>query len=217
MHALFAESFRSTEASAKSTAAPGWFGSRQHFNQPRLDLAGIPEIRGFGIAACFLERAIAELHPVTVAVVGPRVCVLEALHRQRSIRRRFCSSMMTASRCLSGHVVFIDIIAMNPGWLIAALLVRGVGDKLVQALKKRAKAQGCSAEAEQQAILTAALMEPPRRKLAELHTAMPDVGIDTGIGCQNGIDLATDVLDRHQRDQRSPQRSPTVSFNDHDR
>lgn len=61
---------------------------------------------------------------------------------------------------------------------MADLLVRGVDDSLVQALKKRAGAHGCSAEAEHRAILAAALLEPPRRNLAELLTAMPDVGLD---------------------------------------
>ena len=47
------------------------------------------------------------------------------------------------------------------------LLVRGVDDDLVQALKKRAGAHGRSQEAELWAILAAALLSPPRRNLAE--------------------------------------------------
>ena len=58
------------------------------------------------------------------------------------------------------------------------LLVRGVYDGLVQALKKRAGAHGRSQEAELRAILAAALLSPPRRNLAELLAAMPDVGVD---------------------------------------
>ena len=61
---------------------------------------------------------------------------------------------------------------------MADLLVRGVDDGIVQALKKRAGAHGRSAEAEHRAILTAALMSPPRRNLAELLASMPDVGLD---------------------------------------
>jgi plasmid stability protein len=61
---------------------------------------------------------------------------------------------------------------------MADLLVRGVDDSLVQALKKRASSHGRSAEAEHRAILAAALLEPPRRNLAELLAAMPDVGLD---------------------------------------
>ena len=58
------------------------------------------------------------------------------------------------------------------------LLVRSVDDALIQALKKRAGAHGHSQEAELRAILSAALLSPPRRNLAELLAAMPDVGVD---------------------------------------
>ena len=58
------------------------------------------------------------------------------------------------------------------------LLVRSVDDALIQALKKRAGAHGRSQEAELRAILSAALLSPPRRNLAELLAAMPDVGVD---------------------------------------
>jgi plasmid stability protein len=61
---------------------------------------------------------------------------------------------------------------------MADLLVRGVDDGIVQALKKRAGAHGRSAEAEHLVILAAALMSPPRRNLAELLGSMPDVGLD---------------------------------------
>jgi len=61
---------------------------------------------------------------------------------------------------------------------MADLLVRGVEDALVRALKKRAGAHGRSAEAEHRAILAGALLNPPRRNLAELLAAMPDVGSD---------------------------------------
>ena len=59
---------------------------------------------------------------------------------------------------------------------MADLLVRGVDDALVQALKKRAGAHGRSQEAELRAILAAALLSPPRRNLAELLAAMPELG-----------------------------------------
>jgi len=61
---------------------------------------------------------------------------------------------------------------------MADLLVRGVDESVVQALKKRAGAHGRSAEAEHRAILAAALLTPPRRNLADLLAAMPDVGRD---------------------------------------
>jgi plasmid stability protein len=61
---------------------------------------------------------------------------------------------------------------------VADLLVRGVEEALVQALKKRAGAHGVSQEAELRAILADALLSPPRRTLAEVLAAMPDVGHD---------------------------------------
>ena len=75
------------------------------------------------------------------------------------------------------------------------LLVRGVDDDLVQALKKRAGAHGRSQDAELRAILAAALLSPPRRSLAELLAAMPDVGVDAD--CQRLDDqaAAADVFD----------------------
>jgi plasmid stability protein len=75
------------------------------------------------------------------------------------------------------------------------LLVRGVYDGLVQALKKRAGAHGRSQEAELRAILAAALLSPPRRNLAELLAAMPDVGVDADFQRQDDQAVASDVFD----------------------
>ena len=75
------------------------------------------------------------------------------------------------------------------------LLVRGVDDDLVQALKKRAGAHGRSPEAELRAILAAALLSPPRRNLAELLAAMPDVGVDADFQRQDDQAAAADVFD----------------------
>ena len=75
------------------------------------------------------------------------------------------------------------------------LLVRGVDDDLVQALKKRAGAHGRSQEAELRAILAAALLSPPRRNLAELLAAMPDVGVDADFQRQDDQAAAADVFD----------------------
>jgi plasmid stability protein len=75
------------------------------------------------------------------------------------------------------------------------LLVRGVDDELVQALKKRAGAHGRSQEAELRAILAAALLSPPRRNLAELLAAMPDVGVDADFQRQDDQAAAADVFD----------------------
>lgn len=62
---------------------------------------------------------------------------------------------------------------------MADLLVRGIDDALVRALKEQAVAHGCSAEAEHRAILSAALTRARKRPLAEVLAAMPDVGTDT--------------------------------------
>ena len=58
------------------------------------------------------------------------------------------------------------------------LLVRGVDDELVRALKERAGAHGRSAEAEHRAILMAALARPRRRTFAQVLASMPDVGLE---------------------------------------
>lgn len=58
------------------------------------------------------------------------------------------------------------------------LLVRGVDDEIVRALKERAAAHGRSAEAEHREILAAALARPRRRSFAEVLASMPDVGAD---------------------------------------
>ena len=75
------------------------------------------------------------------------------------------------------------------------LLVRGVDDDLVQALKKRAGAHGRSQEAELRAILAASLLSPPRRNLAQLLAAMPEVGLDADFQRQDDQATAADVFD----------------------
>jgi plasmid stability protein len=83
---------------------------------------------------------------------------------------------ITAHRWKPRHLLIALLSA--GGVAMADLLVRGVDDALVQALKQRAGAHGRSAEAEHRAILAAALLMPPRQKLAELLASMPDVGSD---------------------------------------
>jgi antitoxin FitA len=58
------------------------------------------------------------------------------------------------------------------------LLVRGVDEEIVKALKERAGAHGRSAEAEHRAILAEALARPKRRSFAEILASMPPVGLD---------------------------------------
>ena len=77
---------------------------------------------------------------------------------------------------------------------MADLLVRGVADELVQSLKKRAGAHGRSQEAELRAILAAVLLSPPRRNLAEVLSAMPDVGQDTDFQRLDESAVAEDVF-----------------------
>jgi len=58
------------------------------------------------------------------------------------------------------------------------LLVRGVDEALVKALKERAGAHGRSAEAEHREILADALARPRRRSLADVLASIPEVGTD---------------------------------------
>lgn len=61
---------------------------------------------------------------------------------------------------------------------MADLLVRGVDEAVVRALKERAGAHGRSAEAEHREILAAALARPRSRGFAEVLAAIPNVGVD---------------------------------------
>lgn len=61
---------------------------------------------------------------------------------------------------------------------MANLLVRGVDEMVIRALKARAGTHGRSVEAEHRDILAKVLMQPHRRSLAEVLASMPDVGTD---------------------------------------
>lgn len=61
---------------------------------------------------------------------------------------------------------------------MANLLVRGVDEALVRALKERAGAHGLSAEAEHRQILEEALSRPKKRSFIESLKAIPEVGIN---------------------------------------
>ncbi len=61
---------------------------------------------------------------------------------------------------------------------MADLLVRGVDESLVRALKERAASHGRSAEAEHRQILAEALIGPKKRTLTEALLAIPNVGAD---------------------------------------
>jgi len=62
--------------------------------------------------------------------------------------------------------------------VMANLLVRGVDEEVVRALKEQAGAHGRSAEAEHREILATALARPRRRSFADVLAAMPNVGAD---------------------------------------
>lgn len=78
---------------------------------------------------------------------------------------------------------------------MADLLVRGVDEAVVRALKERAGARGRSAEAEHRDILAAALTRPRRRSFAELLAAMPNVGTDADFARRNAATEAARVFD----------------------
>jgi plasmid stability protein len=75
------------------------------------------------------------------------------------------------------------------------LLVRGVDEKLVRALKERAGAHGRSAEAEHRAILAEALARPRRRTFAEVLASMPEVGRDADFERVDSAGAAPRVFD----------------------
>jgi len=61
---------------------------------------------------------------------------------------------------------------------MANLIVRNIDDAIVLALKKQAGQNGISAEAEHRKILEQALLQPPRKSLAEVLRQIPNVGND---------------------------------------
>ncbi len=75
------------------------------------------------------------------------------------------------------------------------LLVRGVDEAVVRALKERAGERGTSAEAEHRAILTAALVRPRPRTFAEVLASMPNVGVDADFARVNAATEPARVFD----------------------
>ena len=78
----------------------------------------------------------------------------------------------------SSQCAIIDSVRKALGGSVANLIVRGIDETLVQALKRRAAGHGRSAEAEHREILAQALRRPRKRRLAEALAAIPDVGKD---------------------------------------
>jgi len=77
---------------------------------------------------------------------------------------------------------------------MANLLVRGIDDSLVQALRERAAVNGRSVEAEHREILAAALRRPQRRTFAEALAAIPNVGKDEDFARVNDAGEAPGVF-----------------------
>lgn len=78
---------------------------------------------------------------------------------------------------------------------MADLLVRGIDESLVKALKERAGLHGRSAEAEHREILASALTRPRRRSFAEVLASIPDVGIDSDFERVNDVGETPRVFD----------------------
>jgi antitoxin FitA len=78
---------------------------------------------------------------------------------------------------------------------MADLLVRGVDDVLVKELKKRAGANGRSAEAEHREILATALTGLRKRSFAEVLASIPAVGRDEDFERVNSRTEAARVFD----------------------
>ena len=78
---------------------------------------------------------------------------------------------------------------------MASLVVRGLDDTLVKALKARAGEHGHSAEAEHRRILKEALEQPSRRSFAEILASMPNVGRDEDFERERSNIKAPDVFD----------------------
>jgi antitoxin FitA len=78
---------------------------------------------------------------------------------------------------------------------VADLLVRGVDDAVVRALKERASEHDRSAEAEHRAILASALARPRKRSFTEVLASMPELGVDSGFERLNAAAKAPRAFD----------------------
>jgi plasmid stability protein len=72
----------------------------------------------------------------------------------------------------------IDSTQLRRAGIVANLIVRGIDESVVRALKQRAADHGRSAEAEHREILSSVLRRPRKRHLAEVLAAVPHVGHD---------------------------------------
>jgi antitoxin FitA len=90
-----------------------------------------------------------------------------------------------------------DSIDINAGGeqSVSDLLVRGLDESIVQALKERAAKHKRSAEAEHRAILIAALARPRRRSFAEALARIPNAGTDADFERRQNTAEAPRVFD----------------------
>ena len=75
------------------------------------------------------------------------------------------------------------------------LIVHGVDDRIVEALKTRASANGRSTDAEVREILVAALKAPRARNFASMLASMPEAGRDEDFARQQSAKAAPNVFD----------------------
>jgi plasmid stability protein len=111
---------------------------------------------------------------------GPNDLALAAAQRFRPIKLHVEDA---GSFAINACISFVNAIALiadqsDSEVVVAQLVVRNLDEDLVQALKKRAAAQGSSAEEAHRQILQAALRRPKRRRFADVLAAMPNVGED---------------------------------------
>jgi|TARA_Y100000310_G_scaffold338250_1_gene427368 plasmid stability protein len=76
---------------------------------------------------------------------------------------------------------------------MANLIVRGISELVVRALKEKAGREGTSAEAMHRRILEQALTGPKKRSFAQVISSMPDVGRDEDFARHQEV-AVTDVL-----------------------
>ncbi len=80
---------------------------------------------------------------------------------------------------------------------MATLLVRGIDETLVSALRERAAKNGRSAEAEHREILALALKRTRKRTFAQVLASIPNAGMDDDFARVEDKAGPRRVFDRH--------------------
>ena len=81
--------------------------------------------------------------------------------------------------------ILLSMIAKGVFVVATNLVVRNVEEDVALALKQLAASHGRSAEAEHREILKSVLQRPKRRSVAEVLSAMPNVGEDADFNFRN--------------------------------